>query len=326
LQADWQLALLKQVFHGELRLVDNIASLQVDKKILNIKSLLAYLGEYIEQASLIDIESGELSLELNLLYRLAEQSMMFAGTVSSSEIAGKQEDILFDGVEFNSQFNYSIDKQREVTIDKDEQQLKIKNLFIGVPIQALKIDARMQNGEPVIDHFKARLLGGRLDFADFSVNAPSQTTINLSGISLTEIIKYSAYPEIEGKGLIDVQLPLELTDNGPEINAGLISARAPGGYIKVPENTVITAMGRANPAFFLTMQLLSNFQFDTMQGKIAYTSDGESDLNVEIKGISPTVSGTQPINFNYSHSENILKLLQSLRFNDELLRDIEERY
>ena len=121
-------------------------------------------------------------------------------------------------------------------------------------------------------------------------------------------------------------LPLTLTREGPEIKDGVIFARVPGGYIKVPENTVIKAMGRGNPTFSFTMKLLSNFQFDTMQGRIGYTSDGESDLKIEIKGISPTVSGTQPINFNYSHNENILKLLKSLRFNEELVRDIKERY
>jgi len=326
LQADWRLTLLNQALNGELLLARNIVALQIVKNSINIKLLLAGLSDYIEEAALVDIESGELLLDLNAEYNLHDQSTMVNGALVSTEIAGKKEDILFDGVQLNSEFNYLIDAQKRVIIKKDKQQLKIENLFVGVPIQALQVNARLQYFDPIVDHFKARLLGGRLDFDDFKINAPSQTTVHLSGISFAELIKYSAYPEIQGKGLIDGVLPLTLTDAGPEIAEGVISARDPGGYIKVPENTVIKAMGRANPAFSLTMQLLSNFQFDTMQGRIGYTSDGESDLRVEIKGISPTVSGTQPINFNYSHNENILKLLKSLRFNDELLRDIKERY
>ena len=72
--------------------------------------------------------------------------------------------------------------------------------------------------------------------------------------------------------------------------------------------------------------MLSNLQFDTLQGVIDYAADGESDLKIEMKGINPNVSGTRPVTFNYSHNENILKLLKSLRFNEQLIKQIEERY
>jgi hypothetical protein len=323
---DWTSTLLNQKLTGNLALNPESISLKVSDNKINLVTLVESTKNYVEAIELFDISSGELKLDLSAQYNRNKGSIAFTNVLSSDDISGKKDNILFDGLTLFSHLDYQVDASKKITVKKDVQQINIENLFIGIPLQALQLEATLNAGEPIIQHFKTRLLGGRIDLDDFKMHAPSQTVLNLSGISLAEVIKYSAYPEIQGKGLLDGMLPLLLTKDGPEIADGLIFARAPGGYIKVPENTVIKAMGRGNPAFTLTMQILTNFQFDTLQGNIGYTSDGESDLKFEIKGISPTVSGTQPITFNYSHNENILKLLKSLRFNDELVRDIKENY
>ncbi|GLS92287.1 hypothetical protein GCM10007916_33570 [Psychromonas marina] len=326
LQVDWVITLLSQKLRGSLLLSEAVANLQITKNSINLKQLSDASKNYLDALALVEIETGEVIIDLSAQYNRRHALLSVESRLISDDISGKKELLLFDGVKLNSHLHYRIDASHKVTIIEDTQRLDINNLFVGIPIQALTVDAQLNAGQPIVHHFKARLLGGRLDLDDFKLIAPSQTILNLSGISLPEVIKYSAYPEIESKAIVDGMLPLKLTEAGIEINDGIIFARAPGGYIKVPENTVIKAMGRGNPAFSFTMQLLSNFQFDTMQGRIGYTDDGESDLDIEIKGISPTVSGTQPVNFNYSHKENILKLLQSLRFNEQLVRDIKERY
>jgi len=326
LLVDWALTTLQQDIKGQLLLKEKTANLTIDQGRLNMPTLVEQLGHYVEPLTPFDIDTGELLFDLTAEYHLQDRTVNWNSALVATDIAGKKEDILFDGVVLNSHLHYRVDEQQTVEILKDKQQLKIENIFIGIPIQALQLDMRVQDKRAVIDHLKARLLGGRIDVSDFSLSTPRQTSMVLSGMSLAEIIKYSAYPEIQGKGIIDVTLPFTVSDEGLDITDGTIVARAPGGYIKVPENTVIKAMGRGNPAFSFTMQILSNFQFDTMLGEIGYTHDGESNLNVEIKGINPMVSGAQPVNFNYSHSENILKLLKSLRFNEQLVRDIKERY
>lgn len=326
LAVNWIATLLKQKLNGKLSIGQNKLSLVVPENTINLRQLVTAAKSYVDALREIEIESGQMLLALSAVYNMSDATLAFESVLNSDGISGKKEDILFDGVDIQSHLKYYLDGAQKVTVIEDRQQIAIKDLFIGVPVQALVVDARFDAGQPVVQHFKARLLGGRLDLDDFKLSAPSQTIVNMSGLSLAEVIKYSAYPEIQSKAILDGMLPLKLTDDGVEITDGFIVARAPGGYIKVPENTVIKAMGRGNPAFSFTMQLLSNFQFDTLQGRIGYTDDGESDINVEINGISPMVSGTQPIKFNYSHNENILKLLQSLRFNDELERDIKERY
>ncbi|MCP4324059.1 MAG: hypothetical protein GY787_19810 [Alteromonadales bacterium] len=326
LLVDWRLVLLNQKLQGKLSVTQKLIKLEMVESQINLGSLITSVAKYVEGLDLVVIEKGLIQLDLSSEYDRINKTVSFESRLNSDEIAGKKDDMLFDGLYISSWLHYYIDAQKTITIHEDKQQLKVANLFVGVPIQALQLDAQIAAGKPVVQHFKARLLGGRVDFDDFKLDAPSQTVLNISGVNLSEVIKYSAYPEIGIKGIIDGMLPLTLTTTGPEINDGFIFARPPGGYIKVPKDTVTKAMGGASPALALTLQILSNFQFEAMQGKIGYTSDGESDLKVEIKGISPKVSGINPINFNYSHSENILKLLKSLRFNDELVRDIKERY
>jgi len=326
LLVDWAISLLNQTLSGHINMLQDIVHLEIVDNKINLQKLFVAGGNYVDELASIELESGEVTLDLSTRYHRNDARVDIESTITTDEIAGKKESILFDGLKINSTIHYYVEANQKITIVKDAQQVDIKNLFIGVPIQTLSVNTQINAGKPVIKYFKASLLGGRLDFDDLKLSAPSQTILHLSGISLPEIIKYSAYPEIETQAILDGMLPLMLTADGVEVTDGLISARPPGGYIRVPENTVIKAMGRGNPAFSFTMQLLSNFQFDTMQGRIGYTDDGESDIKVEINGLSPAVSGTQPINFNYSHNENILKLLQSLRFNEQLVRDIEERY
>jgi len=322
---DWRLSALNQTLQGSLDYAQQQVSIEVPDTQIAPKELVTALQDYLSDIQLLEIKSGQLNLQLSALIDLKKRSLRFKSKVSGQDIAGENASVLFDGVSISSQLDYFLEKDR-LSINQDQQQLKIANLFVGVPIQALQLDAKANAGKLLIAHFKARLLGGRMDFDDFRLAAPSQTLVNIAGFDLAEIIKYSAYPEIQSKGIIDGILPLSLTEKGLRIENGMIFALPPGGYIKVPENTVINTMGKANPAFSLTMQLLSDFKFDTLQGQIAYTEDGESNLKIAIKGLNPTVSGRQPINFNYSHNENILKLLQSLRFNEQLEQQIEERY
>ncbi|WP_354624690.1 YdbH domain-containing protein [Psychromonas sp. MME2] len=325
LQMDYRLALLNQAFTGHIDYAKNNVQLTMAEQTLSVKSIFEALRTYLPEIALLEVKEGDIKIALSAQYDLERKQAAIKSAVNVLELAGQYENILFDGVSADSELDYLLAGDK-LTVLSDKQKINVDNLFVGLPIQAIQLDAQLNGGDAIVNHFKARLLGGRVDFDDFAVHAPSHTQINIAGIELSEIIKYSAYPEIDSKGVIDGMLPFSLTEQGMSIENGAVFARPPGGFIKVPESTVVTAMGKANPALSVTMQLLSDFQFDTLQGVIGYTADGESVINIKLKGSNPTVTGVQPINFNYSHQENILKLLKSLRFNDQLIRQIKENY
>nr|WP_275113931.1 YdbH domain-containing protein [Psychromonas antarctica] len=322
---DWRLSSLEQILTGSIVSAGKIIKLTIPSSPLSAQTLVSSLQSYLPILEPLQVEAGNINLQLAVLYDSSNNSGQLKSTLIIDKLAGEYNNVLFDGITGNSELDYRFEKGR-ITINQDQQQLKIENLFIGIPIQALQFDGRLNAFKPVIDHLKARLLDGRIDVDDLKLTPPSQTVINISAISLSEVIRYSAYPEIQSSAIMDGALPLYLSDQGASIKAGVVFARPPGGYIKVPENTVIEAMGKGNPALAYTLQLLSNFQFDTLQGDIGYTPEGDANLKIKIKGISPNISGIHPINFNYSHQENILKLLKSLRFDEQLLEQIKERY
>lgn len=325
LNIDWSISLINSSISGSLNYHSNILTANIKKGQLSAAALIDGLQDYLPAVQNWSVAKGLINYQLNAKYNLQTKSGYVKSLLKGQEIEGQKGTILFDGLAFNSNTDFEV-KNANVHIKQGKQQLMLDNLFVGVPVQAMQIDAHSSAGITVIDNFKALLLGGEVTFENLKIQPQSSSVINLSGLSLSEIIKYSAYPAISASGLLDGVLPVTLTSQGVNIEQGVIFARAPGGYIKVPQDDVVKKMASTHPAFAFTLQLLSNFQFDTLQGRIGYTADGEVDINAEIHGMSPDVSGVQPVEFNYSHTENILKLLESLRFSDELTRQIQEKY
>jgi hypothetical protein len=325
LHMGWSLSLLNTSLSGHLKYHAKVLTANIKKGQLTVATLIDGLQGYLPAVQDWSVAKGLINYQLNAKYNLQTKNGYVKSSLQGLNIAGQKGNILFDGLLFNSDTELEI-KNAALNIKQGRQQLTLSNLFVGIPIQALKIDAHSRAGITVIDNLNALLLGGKITLQELTMLPQSRSSIELSGLRLSEIVKYSAYPGIAVNGLLDGVLPFTLTSRGVSIEQGVISARTPGGYIKVPQDDTVKKMSSTHPALAFTLRLLSNFQFDTLQGRIGYTADGEMDLNAEIHGLSPDVSGVQPVKFKYSHRENILKLLESLRFSDELTRQIQERY
>ncbi|WP_372882305.1 YdbH domain-containing protein [Psychromonas sp.] len=325
LDFSWSLSLANTTISGDLNYTPEVISGEVKKGQLFMPELIKALQGYLPAVEYWSLSKGVVNYQITFKYNPVTKTGDIKSTLDGVELAGKKEDIVFDGLLFNSVTNFKINNS-SISIAQGKQQLKLTNLFVGVPVKATQIDAHSDAGIVVIDNFKTQLLGGGISFANLKIQPGSGTKINLSGLRLSEIIKYSAYPAVVSQGLLDGVLPLTLTAAGASIEQGSVFARAPGGYIKVPQDETVKKMTSKNPALSFTLRLLSDFQFDTLRAMIGYTADGEVDIKAEIQGVSPDVSGKQPVKFNYTHSENLLKLLESLRFSDQVTRQLQERY
>jgi hypothetical protein len=325
LHADWSASLINSAIAGSLKYKANNLTVNIKKGQLSAPAVIDGLQTYLPEVQNWSVDKGTINYQLNGAYNLQTKSGYLKSSLQGQNIEGQKDTLLFTGLAFNSTSDFEL-KNATVHIKQGKQQLTLDNLFVGVPIEAIQINAHSSAGVTVIDDFKARLLDGEVTLENLKLQPQSSSAIHFSGLSLSEIIKYSAYPAISAIGLLDGVLPLTLTSEGVNVEKGVVVARAPGGYIKIPQDDVVKKMARTQPAFAFTLRLLSDFQFDSLQGRIGYTADGEMDINAEIHGMSPDVSGKQPVKFNYTHSENILKLLESLRFSDQLTRQIQEKY
>ncbi|MGB5444702.1 MAG: YdbH domain-containing protein [Psychromonas sp.] len=322
---DWSLSFANTTILGDLNYTPNLISGEIKKGQLIMPELIKALQGYLPIVENWSLSKGQVNYQLTFKYNPLRKTGVVTSALTGVELAGGKDDIVFDGLFFNSATDFEINNS-SIAIAQGKQQLQLETLFIGVPVKTILIDAHSDAGIVVIDNFKTWLLGGEIAFDNLKIQPDNGTKINISGLRLSEIVKYSAYPAIVSQGLLDGVLPLTITDQGVNIEQGAIFARAPGGYIKLPQDETVEEMTSKNPALSFTLQLLSNFQFDTLQAMIGYTADGEVDVKAEIQGVSPDVSGKQPVKLNYSHRENLLKLLESLRFSDQVTRQIQERY
>ncbi len=94
--------------------------------------------------------------------------------------------------------------------------------------------------------------------------------------------------------------------------------------LKVSPSAGVRAMGQSNRAAQLALDTLSNLAIHDFQASVDMKPDGWLNAAVTIKGQNP-LQDNQPVVLNYTHQENVLELLRSLRIGDEISRRVLER-
>ena len=83
-------------------------------------------------------------------------------------------------------------------------------------------------------------------------------------------------------------------------------------------------MSQSNLAVQLALDSLSNLLVNDFQARLGMSADGWLDAAVTIRGdnLKPN---RQPVVLNYTHRENVLELLRSLRIGDEISQRVLDR-
>jgi hypothetical protein len=188
---------------------------------------------------------------------------------------------------------------------------------------------------PIIDlrQFGANILGGTIHAIPVrwdTVHPGTPVTLTLKGLSLSQIIALERHQGVEGSGLLDGRLPLEITNTHVALRGGELEARPPGGWIRYRPTEQVKAMAKDNLSLQFVNQALSNLQYNTLKAKADSTPKGDLTLRVELKGHNPDWQSGRPIHLNLNLQENILMLLRSLSVADDLTdrmnRQIQEHY
>ena len=64
-------------------------------------------------------------------------------------------------------------------------------------------------------------------------------------------------------------------------------------------------------------------QYESLTVDVEYQEDGEMEMLLSVKGISPNLDKQRPVHFNQNLQQNVLKLLQGLRYAEGLSKDID---
>ncbi|WP_372737743.1 YdbH domain-containing protein [Neptunomonas sp.] len=217
-----------------------------------------------------------------------------------------------------------IDEQGSLRIDKIDAGIEINDIQSQFRLNKLGTD----NSIADISHFSGALLGGSFQLAPFySVLNPLtiNTDLFLRGLSLDALLKLEQQPGLSGEGVLDGDLPLRFTSSGIYITDGKLQARGPG-IIRYRPDASIQALRQSYLGLGIALDALSDFHYRELSVGANYTPDGVLLLKTHLAGNNPAWNNGQAVNFSLNIEENLLNLLKTLQFTDELTNTIEKRY
>ncbi|MCF8056481.1 MAG: YdbH domain-containing protein [Desulfocapsa sp.] len=177
----------------------------------------------------------------------------------------------------------------------------------------------------LIDSVEAEILGGKVNSKEIRIDPLLQELdllVQLHGIALDEVINLNKLNGLSVTGIMDGSIRLQMKNGQFSIPEGELHSRQPGGVISYhpPEGSKELPQ---LPAY--AMKALREFNYDILTATPRYKSDGTLNIAIHTEGNSPPLNTTRPVHLNLTTEQNILSLLQSLRYSKRLTDDLEQR-
>jgi len=131
--------------------------------------------------------------------------------------------------------------------------------------------------------------------------------------------------DIQAKGTLEGALPVTVTEGRIIIADGYLRALAPGGTIRYIANESGRALAASSPELGMALDLLSDFQFETLSSQVKLDEAGNLSLGLSLAGKNLELFEGRAVNFNINLEQNLDPLLQSLRLSDKLIEKLESR-
>lgn len=198
----------------------------------------------------------------------------------------------------------------------------LAELALGTPIRNIRMTVQSDLGTWHFTDVYAELLGGTMRAPTLQWPSPHYQPVLLSQIDLAEVaaLQNDPNPTVQLTGRVAGVLPLQLEKNvlalkdGQLMNAGVLSLR-------VFPSAGVRAMEKSNLAVQLALDTLSQLTIHDFQAHMNMAPDGWLDAQVTLKGVNPQ-HRRQPVVLNYTHRENVVELLRSLRIGDEISKRV----
>lgn len=200
----------------------------------------------------------------------------------------------------------------------------LTELNIGTPIRNLRMT--LEHTDLAIwslSDIYADVLGGYLRAPALDWPSPAFQPVVISRISLDQVAALQTDPVVQLAGRVGGYLPLQLGTHTVAVQGGRLANEEPLALLLMPSSST-SAMAGANRAVQLALDSLSVLQISAFQASLDMTADGWLDAAVTIRGENPQ-QRRLPVVFNYTHRENVLVLLRSLRIGDEISRQVMDR-
>ncbi|MBL7250048.1 YdbH domain-containing protein [Alloalcanivorax marinus] len=194
--------------------------------------------------------------------------------------------------------------------------LTLASLDVGVPITDLRLDLDSDLNTWTVRRAHARVLGGEIRTPGLSWPSPAWQPVVVTQIELSRLAALQGEPAVALSGRVGGYVPLRLLRDSIAVRQGRLANETPLSLSILPSSGA-QAMAQSNRAVSIALEALNPLRIQQFQAGVDMAADGWLDAAVRIQGVNPQRNGL-PVVFNYTHRENVLELLRSLRIGDRI--------
>jgi hypothetical protein len=233
----------------------------------------------------------------------------------------------FDKVKFKSTTYFRdqrIDDEGSLSVGQFDTGYVLDNINAEYRIDQIGSDTSILNVSALGFDF----LGGKVEATPFMTTLSDlnlRTDVHLNELSLHDVLQLENQPGLKGDGKLSGTLPIQVTQGKISVNNGEIAAIGSGKIQYIADDNVQT-MAASNQGLSIALKALSNFNYDTLSAKASYQPNGRLVLNTKLAGQNPDWNNGQAVNFSVNIEENLLQLMKSLRFSDQLEEQLNKKY
>ena len=271
------------------------------------------------------LNNGILDCSANMQWE-DNKALLINAAFTVNEGAGEYKNIRFSGLQV--QQNLQLFPEIRTT---SPGTVLLNELYNGFSVNNIEIHNQIipANGTTspalLIDTLEAEILGGRVSSKNIRIDSTLQDfdiSVQLQGISLEEVVNLNKLQGLTVTGIVDGDIRIQRKAQQITIPDGELHSRQPGGTISYLPPGETAALSRL-PAY--AMKALQEFNYDSLIVTPRYESDGMLNIAIRTEGHSPPLNTTRPVHLDLNTEQNLLSLLQSLRYSRNLTNDLEQR-
>lgn len=279
-----------------------------------------------------DIDSGTLSVKGRYSWwknKQGEDREKLSMRLNIDNAGGYYDEISFSGLNYKDQIELL-----PAIKSSEFSGLSIENIDIGVPVTSVMADLLLSASGtgplPLVkvNRLSLSLLDGQVKGNDLNIDLNAdvhEMVLVVDGLDLAQIVALQELDGLSATGRLDGYIPVTLTNNGIKIEKGRIVAQQPGGYIRYRPAGGTAEMEKSVVGSEFVFRIIENLDYDSLKVDVDYAEDGEMEMKLSIKGMSPKVDTKRPVHFNLNIQQNVLKLLQGLRYAEGLSEEIDKK-
>ncbi|ALU44258.1 intermembrane phospholipid transport protein YdbH family protein [Pseudoalteromonas rubra] len=200
--------------------------------------------------------------------------------------------------------------------------LSITEVRSGPVLTDVRGQITSDNNLPVLRQFSANIFSGQLAAEQVLLDKRDQEIlVTASDLDLMLISEAGREAGVELSGQVSGRLPVFIHNGQAEIRDGYLS-NIVDSMLKVEDNASFNALKSQRPELQPVFEMLDELSIETLSADVNMSQDGQLELAVKIAGENKQKQ--QPVNFNYTHSENIYTLFRALRLSDEITQAVEK--